>query len=514
MRLKGKWIILSGLALALAGWACKLSATAPAATQADVPAKYTSPAVAASTAIALPDATGVPTATPRPTATVEPTPILQPPTFTPVLTQTPTLTPIPSATLPIESTLAAVTPTQQIVSGPMDIYIPPPFPGHVLSVESGLPVCDDHMLQDRLASLGYLEPGGIEWRDGTFGSQTEAAVLAFEKANGLAEDGRVDWQEWGALFNPAAAPAGGNPAPTAQPDPSAEIFQVGENPVALAFDGERIWVAHANDNDRSGNTLLAIDPAAGTISAPVLVGECPPAYEYEENTIDDLIFAAGKLWVVMPGSSSFQTIDPATGLVEPPIRYAGYPTVGGSLGYDGQRLWVGSLMDIGLRAFDPQSGDRIHDLLLYGGPGAMLLIGEELWVINGNSVSEVIDPVSGEIIREVMAGGLSLAYDGRRLWFVDGTWVIVIDPAAEDPFASETTYKIISLGSSPAVLAFDGTRMWVADAVDNTIQPIDTATLEPGDAIAVGNSPSALLFDGTRLWIANRGDATVQSIMP
>jgi hypothetical protein len=493
------WVLCCLCALVLSGLGCKLSAVptvSPTIASARTPAPKT-PTPSPSTTALLPTAT---VRQPSPTAQPSPTPLPPSPTKLPTTTQT--LQPTSTEPIPIE-TLA-----------PVEAILPPPFPGHVLSADSSQPMCDDQMLQFRLASLGYLQPGSEEWQAGTFGPETEAAVLAFEQANGLVEDGRVDWQEWGSLFAPSAVPAGGGPVPTLQPVQSSPVFSVGGSPVALAFDGQQVWVALASDTGPWGSTLLAIDPLTGQISAPILVGECPPAYESGENTIDDLIYAAGKLWVVMPGSSSYQAIDPLTGLSERPVRYASYPTVDCALGFDGQRLWVSSLADIALRAFDPQTGELIYELSLYGGPGAMLMLDQELWVVNGASVSEVVDPQRGEIVREVMAGGLSIAFDGSWLWFADGSWVIAIDPAVEDPFASDSTYMLIVAGSSPVALAFDGSRMWVADVVDNTLQPIDTATGEPGLPIPVGNSPSALLFDGARLWVANHGDGTVQFIIP
>jgi len=53
-------------------------------------------------------------------------------------------------------------------------------------------------LQTRLASWGYL-PGKI---DGIYGKQTEAAVKAFQTANGLAADGICGQQTWAAVLQP------------------------------------------------------------------------------------------------------------------------------------------------------------------------------------------------------------------------------------------------------------------------------------------------------------------------
>ena len=55
-------------------------------------------------------------------------------------------------------------------------------------------------LQEALTAAGY-NPGAA---DGTFGEQTEAAVVAFQEANGLAVDGRVG-PETAAALNAALA---------------------------------------------------------------------------------------------------------------------------------------------------------------------------------------------------------------------------------------------------------------------------------------------------------------------
>jgi peptidoglycan hydrolase-like protein with peptidoglycan-binding domain len=55
-------------------------------------------------------------------------------------------------------------------------------------------------LQRALTAAGY-DPGAA---DGTFGEQTEAAVIAFQQANGLSVDGRVG-PETAAALNSALA---------------------------------------------------------------------------------------------------------------------------------------------------------------------------------------------------------------------------------------------------------------------------------------------------------------------
>ncbi len=73
------------------------------------------------------------------------------------------------------------------------------------------------VLQRRLAAAGF-SPGPV---DGDFGPQTRAAVLQFQRAQGLAVDGKVGDQTWSSLFkdgfSPARPPAPGSVSPTPAP---------------------------------------------------------------------------------------------------------------------------------------------------------------------------------------------------------------------------------------------------------------------------------------------------------
>jgi YVTN family beta-propeller protein len=388
-----------------------------------------------------------------------------------------------------------------------------PFPGHNLSLDSNLPMCDDHMLQDRLAMLGYLEPGIPEWQEGVFGSETDAAVRSFEAANHLEVNGVVDWSDWGAMWNPAALMADGSPYGTL-PSGDGEIpmvFQVLERPSYLAYDGNWIWVAHNDDWNYWYNQILAINPENGMISTPIMAGKCPPDYSDMENAVSGLVYDGTQLWFTLLGLSSVQPLDPTTGILVEPIQFTDYPVPQSYIAFDGQYIWVSTMMDIALRAIDPQSGEVVRSVELYGGPGPIGWDGVNLWVVNGGSVVEIIDPGTGNILQETwgQAGDIrALMFDGQKMWFADASTstIGVIDPNEQ----SGTAGISISVGAQPAALAFDGRRMWVANSESGTIQSVDVNTLEVSEPITVGQYPVSLLYDGQRLWVANSGDGTVQ----
>jgi YVTN family beta-propeller protein len=104
----------------------------------------------------------------------------------------------------------------------------------------------------------------------------------------------------------------------------------------------------------------------------------------------------------------------------------------------------------------------------------------------------------------------AFVFDGSRLWVSNqgNPTVQIIDPT------TGIVSRTIEIGHSPGALAFDGQRVWVADQADNRVRALDPATGKIVAEAKTGNRPSALLFDGERLWIANYSDNTVQALDP
>ena len=124
----------------------------------------------------------------------------------PTAVTTPVTTPSPSETAPspptttpttTEPTTTEPTTTEPSTDG-TDAFTLPEGTKLQLGAENDPAVVTD--LQEALTAAGY-NPGAA---DGTFGEQTEAAVVAFQEANGLAVDGRVG-PETAAALNAALA---------------------------------------------------------------------------------------------------------------------------------------------------------------------------------------------------------------------------------------------------------------------------------------------------------------------
>lgn len=105
------------------------------------------------------------------------------------------------ANLPSPTPTPSPTPSPTPPPTPTPTPSPIPMPEVTASLKKGSKGVEVVNLQARLIELNYMSPGS---NDGDFGSGTEAAVIAFQEANGLKADGIAGRETLTRLFSPDA----------------------------------------------------------------------------------------------------------------------------------------------------------------------------------------------------------------------------------------------------------------------------------------------------------------------
>jgi len=131
----------------------------------------------------------------------------------------------------------------------------PPYPGVVL--RRGMTGPSIRQIQGRLNELG-ANPRLTT--DGVFGPITEAAVIAFQRANGLVPDGIVGQNTWNVLFSPQAPP----PPPSVWPPYPGVILRRGMIGPSIRQVQERL-------NELGANPQLATDGVFGSITEAAVI---------------------------------------------------------------------------------------------------------------------------------------------------------------------------------------------------------------------------------------------------
>jgi len=130
----------------------------------------------------------------------------------------------------------------------------PPYPGIVL--RRGMQGPSISQVQERLNTLGANPRLAT---DGIFGPLTEAAVIAFQRANNLTADGIVGPLTWNALFSQPTAP----PAPVWPPFPGIVLFR--------GMQGPSIRQVQERLNALGANPRLATDGVFGPLTEAAVI---------------------------------------------------------------------------------------------------------------------------------------------------------------------------------------------------------------------------------------------------
>ncbi len=96
-----------------------------------------------------------------------------------------------------------------------------------------------------------------------------------------------------------------------------------------------------------------------------------------------------------------------------------------------------------------------------------------------------------------------LAWDGSRLWVADYDSAVLY---AIDPATGKVVTSLEAPGYAPMGLAWDGKQLWCLDATDKTAYALDVQQKRTTRALSLDSpSPEGLGWDGKALWVADAG---------
>ena len=263
--------------------------------------------------------------------------------------------------------------------------------------------------------------------------------------------------------------------------PRLYTFPVGEFPVALAFDGNSIWVANLDENTLS---KLALD---GTELGTFPVGEGPWALTFDGQSI----------WVANAGIERARGGNTVSKLALDGTVLGTFPVVQGpaALAFDGQSIWVANRGDdtVTKLALD---GTVLGTFTVGDRPLGLAFDGESIWVANTRSFGGDVDYTEGRVTKLALDGTdlgtfsvgdrpfpIALAFDGESIWVTNYG---IPDPQTApllvtEKFSSGTITKLaldgtelgtFPVGYGPVALAFDGQSIWVTNNADNTVSKL------------------------------------------
>ncbi len=236
-------------------------------------------------------------------------------------------------------------------------------------------------------------------------------------------------------------------------------FPIDPAPCELTFGYGSLWVA-----TQSGK-LDRVDPTTGKVLARITVGEA----SYEP------LVAFGAVWVTNRNGNSVSQVDPATNKVVRTIKTP-FVNAGGVVDAAGS-LWVGNDAsgDTEILRIDPRTGRQTR-VKAGNRPAFVAAAGGSIWVANQNDHTVTrLDATTGAIQGTV--------------------------PAGSNP---------VNLAALPGARP----EVWVPDDVGNVLTRIDATTGSVVETLPVGKGPAVVASDGTDVWVTNLGDGTVWHIRP
>lgn len=179
--------------------------------------------------------------------------------------------------------------------------------------------------------------------------------------------------------------------------------------------------------------------------------------------------------------------------------------------FDGANLWVTNNSSNEVMKIRPSDGKLLDTWTgVIGAFGIVAAMGR-IFVAGRTSPGKLymIDPTqpAGAAITVTSSLGgdpRSIAFDGSRIWTANASSgsvsIVSLNP---------TTVQTVTTGFAfPLGILYDGANIWVTDSGANTLLKLNSEC-SIVQTINTGNLPEIAVFDGTNIWVPNRGTNSV-----
>jgi DNA-binding beta-propeller fold protein YncE len=284
-----------------------------------------------------------------------------------------------------------------------------------------------------------------------------------------------------------------------KPDP----YTTGVFPRAMAFDGQRVWVANWVDN-----TITILDAESGEYLETL-----------EGNEISEpvaLAWDGSHMWVAsyqnnrvyrLDANGEVQTVFDANQDVQGPI----------DLLFDGAHIWIvnqgsgarpGTVIKI-VAATVATLGT--YDVGHF--PTSIAMVNDEMWVANGfdNNITILRADTGDRVGRvDVASFPFSITFDGRHVWVshYDGTLMLVNNSSRE----IDESIVLEEIPGRPIELLYAFERVWITNVDDASIARFKANNGVLLDTETAGQFPASLVATQDEVWIANWLDYEINSV--
>jgi peptide/nickel transport system substrate-binding protein len=201
------------------------------------------------------------------------------------------------------------------------------------------------------------------------------------------------------------------------------------------------------------------------------------------------------------------------------IATVSLPHAAQSLTVAGGRLWAAigaapadtSLTVVRINpTFDSVSRVKRVPIVAAGDSASLAARGDSVAVAPRSGLLTWIDARDGRTLERTdinaAPNAIAVGFGSTWLAYREANVLLRLEP--------DGTTTRIPVGRGPSAVAVGEHAVWVADALDDTVKPIDPATNSPITTVRVGSAPSAIAIGGGGVWVANGGDGTLTRIDP